>query len=100
MVALNVLLLRYHTPTDDPFQRKPPPNGVVDNEDTTSLLAMEQNPDDIGKLKKEYRNIPVFKVLAFQFTEYKHFELEHNSLFTKFNRLLSYDPQRFMSPPG
>ena len=92
MVALNVLLLRYQTPTDGSLPHKSPPNGTVDNEDTTSLLAAAQNPDDIGKLRKEYRNIFVFKVLAFQYTVYEHFAnltFNHN-LFTQLDWLLSY----------
>ena len=38
-------------------------NGAVDNTDSTTLLSVAQIPDDIGKLKKQYRNIPLFKVL-------------------------------------
>ena len=65
MAALNVLLLRYQAPTDDPFQSKPLQNGAVDNTDSATLLSVAQIPDDIGKLKKQYRNIPLFKVLLF-----------------------------------
>ena len=66
MTALNVLLLRYQTPAEAPFQHNPQQNGVIDNRDTTNLLSVAQNPDDIGKLKKRYRNTPIFKVLAFK----------------------------------
>ena len=65
MVAANVLILRYQTTKNLQFSLQPetPEEDIeVSDAKDKSKLTTSQSHDDIGKLKKRYREIPILKV--------------------------------------